>query len=167
MKTTIRDAGAADIPLLETGLRALAQDLGDPYLAPMPALAAACHGPQSFARALVVECSSKLVAVTLFIPTFSTIGGGAGTIVTDLWVDKAHRGEGLGRRLLAAVAERAKAAWGASFLKLSVYDNNPRAAVFYSRLGFTVDSRERVAVLQGDAMAALTGALADEPVGDI
>ena len=54
------------------------------------------------------------------------------------------RGQGLGRRLLAAAIEMAPESWDVRFLKLAVYDDNPRARAFYDRLGFEDDPRETV-----------------------
>jgi ribosomal protein S18 acetylase RimI-like enzyme len=73
---------------------------------------------------------------------FSTVRGGAGLYVSDLWVAPEARSAGLGHRLLKAAEARAAEAWGAGFLRLTVYDDNPRARAFYDRLGFHSDPRE-------------------------
>lgn len=54
--------------------------------------------------------------------------------IVDLWVDPAARRAGVGRRLMGAVAERARAK-GASQMIWSVFAPNQLAVKFYERLG--------------------------------
>jgi ribosomal protein S18 acetylase RimI-like enzyme len=54
--------------------------------------------------------------------------------IVDLWVDPGARRAGIGRRLMAAAAERARAK-GATAMIWSVFAPNKLAADFYQRLG--------------------------------
>lgn len=55
--------------------------------------------------------------------------------VTDMWVERSHRGRGLGRDLLRRVAEQA-AERGSTHVVLDVDSKNAAAITFYLRLGF-------------------------------
>jgi ribosomal protein S18 acetylase RimI-like enzyme len=56
-------------------------------------------------------------------------------VVIAMWVDPAHRGEGLGRRLLDAVVDFQRAQ-GAAECVLGVVDGNDAARALYERYGF-------------------------------
>lgn len=58
----------------------------------------------------------------------------------ELWriyVDSQHHGSGMGRTLLAAAGEEARA-FGATGVWLGVWEQNPRAIAFYTKHGFDV-----------------------------
>jgi GNAT superfamily N-acetyltransferase len=58
--------------------------------------------------------------------------------VRQFFVARAHRGQGLGRRLFEqAVGEF----WSGELLRLDVYDSNPRGRAFWESLGFAPYSR--------------------------
>jgi GNAT superfamily N-acetyltransferase len=57
-----------------------------------------------------------------------------------MWVDAAHRGQGIADRLVAAVVEWARGD-GASELTLWALDAATRAQAFYARVGFSVLAR--------------------------
>jgi len=155
MTIEIREAGPADMELLDAALRALGDDLGDPHRANPELLARVCHGSAAFAAALLAVEEAAPAGAALITPGVSTFLGQTGTQVSDLWVAEAHRGTGLGRRLLAAAARTGARRWGASYMKLSVYDTSPRARAVYRHLGFAFRDAETNALLTGQAYAAL------------
>jgi len=65
------------------------------------------------------------------------------------------RGLQLGPRLLAAVRDEAAARWGAGFIRLAVYADNPRAVAFYERMGFAARTGEVGMILEGAALGAI------------
>lgn len=132
----IRRAGPLDAAALNAALRQLSQDMGDTHRASDADIAAAGFGPTPAFHALLAEADGIIVAVAVYSPLFSTTRGQAGAYVSDLWVAEAARGKGLGQQMLAAVRDEARAAWGGAFLRLFVYQDNPRGAAFYNRLGF-------------------------------
>jgi ribosomal protein S18 acetylase RimI-like enzyme len=58
----------------------------------------------------------------------------------SMWVADTHRNQGIGRRLVNAIADWARLR-GAGTLLLMVTSNNAPAIVFYERLGFTRTGR--------------------------
>ena len=157
--TTIRPAGPADVARLRVALAGLAEAMGDAFAATETDLARALHGPAPTCRAQVTETGPGPPAGAIFYsPIFSTIRGSAGIFVSDLWASGEARGQGLGPRLLAAALRDGGACWGASFLKLQVYESNVHARRFYDRLGFEQALGHAEMVLERDACAALVAA---------
>lgn len=152
---SIRRAVRADLPRLREGLARLAGDMDDPFRADDAALDRHGFGDDPIFSVQLAEGGGETVGVCLYWPIFSTMKGGAGLYVSDLWVAEAARGMGLGRRLLAAAKADAAARWDAGFIKLEVYVDNPKAAAMYARLGFEGSGRERALVLSGAAFDAL------------
>jgi ribosomal protein S18 acetylase RimI-like enzyme len=149
----IRQAGPEDAALLATGLARLSDDLADDHRMDTTGLRAAFAAPIPPFRAVLAGAEGWGLA--LYSPVFSTVAGGAGLYVSDLWVAPAARGSGLGRRLLAAAARDAAANWAAVYLTLAVYDTRPAARAFYDRLGFVAVADETRLRLAGAALSSL------------
>lgn len=149
--SNIRPAEERDLEALGIALERLSRDLGDPHRAGVNALDRALFGVPQASWAQVAEGKGGMAGVVLFAPVFSTVRGGAGVFVSDLWVEDAQRGSGLGVALLRSAAETAGALWGAEFMRLSVHDSNTRARSFYHAMGFAPVSGEAVMVLTGQA----------------
>ena len=130
----------ADLILLDRALRALSADLGDSHLAGLDALRAGLMGDTPAAYGLLAV-THDLIGAALYSPVFSTALGAAGVYVSDLWVDSAARGRGLGRTVLAEVARRAGTGWGAEWMTLAVYGHSTASRLFYERLGFVPQDR--------------------------
>ncbi|KUF09180.1 GNAT family N-acetyltransferase [Pseudoponticoccus marisrubri] len=156
MDSTIRIAQEADAAALQEGLRRLAVDLGDAYRVDAATLARAGWGSTPAFRAQIAG-EGALAGLALYSPAFSTLRGGAGLYVSDLWVAPEARGTGLGRRLLGAAFADAAKAWGAVYLRLQVYDRTPAARRFYDRLGFAAARGATDMILDEAGCAALKG----------
>ncbi|OSQ51072.1 GNAT family N-acetyltransferase [Marivita geojedonensis] len=156
-RLAFRSPSKDDVALLSNALASLARDLGDPFLASETSLRQALFGPCPSARARLAERGNRVVGVVLFSPVYSTAQGGAGVYVSDVWVASDLRGENIGRDLLRDAAQRGAELWDARFMRLVVHDDNARAALFYSRLGF--------APIDGQSTLALTG-LGFQTLGD-
>jgi len=148
---TPRVAGPEDFAAVLAGMRALADDLGDPFAIAQDSLRAALFGMSPIGFALVAGRQGA----ALVQPQISTDAGGVLAFVSDLWVAREARGTGLGRRLLAFAARESVVRWGAVGLRLTVYDSNTNARAVYDRLGFAIHHRDRVAVLTGAPFATL------------
>ncbi len=140
-----RQATQADAAALIQALRALAEGLGDAFTADEAGLKKAMG--RGICHAVIAEARGMTMGVALFSPVYSTIYGGAGVFVTDLWVADAVRGQGLGEMLLADVWARQVKAWGACYMKLSVGVDNAEARRLYQRLGFEPAEAETTMLL--------------------
>jgi GNAT superfamily N-acetyltransferase len=91
-------------------------------------------GPRPAAEAILAEVGGSPVGFALFFSTFSTFRGQAGIYLEDVFVRPEHRGRGIGKALLAYVAQVAVAR-GCGRLEWSVLDWNAPAIGFYRALG--------------------------------
>jgi len=98
-----------------------------------------CFGPARRCEVLIGEVDERVQGYALFFHNYSTWVGRAGIHVEDLFVRDGARGLGLGRRLLAAVAQIAVER-GCRRLDLAVLNWNP-ARELYEHLGFTPQSQ--------------------------
>ncbi len=144
-----------DVAQLDSALKALAADLGDAYTSDQTALAEAICGPGANSLALLATRDGAPVGATLAAPVFSTLRGGMGLFVSDLWVAQSERGKGLARRLLAAIMREGARRDAGHFLKLTVYHDNPGARAAYDRMGFDASTGETNMVLSGAPLEIL------------
>lgn len=107
--------------------------------APLPASTKAklASALRSFpgASVLLARVGPEPVGAAVCFTGFSTFRARALTNVHDLTVVPGWRGRGIGRRLLAAVEEHARAR-GHCKITLEVREDNPAAMVLYRRRGF-------------------------------
>lgn len=149
-------AEAEDIPALGAALRDLGAGLNDPYIMPDSALGAALMEPDPAGYAVCAGARDALTGAALFSPLISTSYGATGAFISDLWVAPSGRSSGLGPRLIAEVLRHGGQLWGAAYIRLAVYDDNPRAMAFYERMGFVRKTpREHGMILPPDAAAKL------------
>ncbi|MDF1609290.1 GNAT family N-acetyltransferase [Hoeflea sp. YIM 152468] len=153
---TIRPAVAADAAGLNRALAQLSADMGDEHGASDADIARFCFGPAPVMHALLAETADRaIVGVAAYSPFVSTVYGSVGVYISDLWVADEARGNRLGLALLAAVRAAGLEVWNASFLRLNVYHDNPRALAFYERLGFVPTTETQYMTLVGTAYDAL------------
>jgi GNAT superfamily N-acetyltransferase len=117
-------------------------------------LRTALFGPAPALFGHVAERDGAVVGCALWFLNFSTWRGVHGIYLEDLYVQPAHRGAGIGRALLAALAavcvER-----GLGRLEWWVLDWNTPSIGFYRALGAIAMDEWTVFRLDGDALAAL------------
>lgn len=131
---TIRAAEPDDVAVIVALLRALAAEQGDETAIDEAALAAALFGratPVAQAEVAVDDATGAVVGAAVWFPTYSTYLARSGVYLQDLYVRPAHRRDGHGRDLMAALAARA----GDGRVEWSVVDGNDRAGAFYRSLG--------------------------------
>ena len=94
----------------------------------------ALFGARPAAAALIAERATQTAGYALFFPTFSSFLAVQGVWLEDLFVRPAHRGAGVGKALLAAVAARVREA-GGERLEWAALDWNELALGFYRGIG--------------------------------
>lgn len=152
----IRSVEKDDLDLLDTALRTLSEELGDKHPASIEFLEQAGFGPTPAYYALIaLGPIDQLCGAITFSPVMSTTLANTGFYVSDLWVAQTARGCGLGKRLLARAADISYAKWGASYLKLAVYDGSTDARRFYDALGLAARTGETTLFLDKTGIDAL------------
>jgi GNAT superfamily N-acetyltransferase len=102
------------------------------------------------------------VGFALYFTSYSTWLGHHGIRLEDLYVTPDHRKKGIGRALLARLAQIAVAE-GCGRLEWDVLDWNANAIAVYQRLGATIQTEWRIMRLAGDALHALAGNASGHP----
>jgi len=111
-------------------------------------------GPAPALFAHVAEQGGTVVGTAIWFLNFSTWDGVHGIHLEDLYVDPAHRGSGLGRALLARLAEVCVER-GYSRLQWQVLDWNTPSIEFYRSLGGVDLAEWRTYRLAGEPLQAL------------
>jgi GNAT superfamily N-acetyltransferase len=114
-------------------------------------------GPNPRFEVLFAELNGTPVGFALFFPNYSTWEGRSGVYLEDIFVEESARRNGIGRKLIAALARIARER-GFVRIDLSVLDWNP-ARGFYRRLGFRQLESWQPFRISGAAL----NALASEP----
>jgi len=154
-KTTIRPATPADIETILGFIKGLAAFEREPdaVKATLDDLRRDGFGKQLKFEVLIAELEGEPVGFALFFPTYSTWEGRPGIYLEDLFVTEHARGQGLGRKLMAALAAIAVAR-GCRRLELSVLHWNPTRE-FYHHLGMGHMQEWLPYRLAGEALQAL------------
>jgi GNAT superfamily N-acetyltransferase len=155
MSAVIRPATPADLPAIVELVRGLAEF----EKLPGPDAGAEARFAADFARgrfhALVAEpTGGALQAYALYFFTYSTFEARPSLYLEDLFVTPAARGQGIGERLMRALAAEAVRADCARF-EWTVLDWNVRAQKFYASLGAEMLDAWRVCRVTGDRLTRL------------
>ena len=121
-------------------------------------------GPEPRLSALVAEAHGAVIGMAIITTRYCAGWVGPLFAIDDLFVVPAHRGHGVGKALLTGAVRQAFER-GATFIELTVREDNHAAIRLYRQVGF-----ERVPgitlVLGGDAFAALACHRPAEEVAD-
>lgn len=109
-------------------------------------LGAACHTDLAFV-------GDEAVAVATWGWIYKSFAARRGVFLEDLYVKPEHRGHGIGKALLLALAAKSRAAGG--FLEWQVLDWNAPSIAFYKSLGATMMPDWITCRLEGDALERL------------
>ena len=120
-------------------------------------LHSALFGDDAALYAHVVVLGHEVVGCALWFRNFSTWRGVHGIYLEDLYVQPAHRGRGLGRALLVALADEC-ARQGYARLEWSVLNWNEPSIGFYRSLGAQAQDEWTVYRLTDGPLAALAQA---------
>ncbi|MEN3939878.1 GNAT family N-acetyltransferase [Prosthecobacter sp. SYSU 5D2] len=156
-----RPATEADVPVILALIRELAEyeKLTHEVVATVEGLRETLFGPRPCAEALMGCVDGQAVGFALFFQNYSTFLARPGLHLEDLYVQPAHRGCGLGKTLITAVARIAQER-GCGRYEWTVLDWNTPAIRFYESLGAEMKGDWRIMRVTGDAlenMAATAG----------
>jgi GNAT superfamily N-acetyltransferase len=163
----VRPAGPEDVPLLLELFWELAEyeHLEHEMRATEERLRDALFGAHPAAEALIAERGSQVAGYALFFPTFSSFLTTRGVWLEDLFVRPAHRGAGVGRALLAAVAARVHES-GGERLEWAALDWNELALGFYRRIGAQTMNEWITHRLVGEELERLAGVSDAGPIAE-
>lgn len=132
----IRPAAVADVPLILSLIRELAQyeKLAHEVVADEHKLRATLFADRPYAEAVIAEQEGAGVGFALFFPNYSTFLAQPGIYLEDLFVRPAVRGQGIGKALLQHIA-RIAVQRGCGRFEWAVLDWNTPALKFYASLG--------------------------------
>jgi GNAT superfamily N-acetyltransferase len=136
LKTTIRPAVAADVPLILEFIRGLAiyEREPDAVTATEADLLRDGFGENPYFYCILAEHGEKPAGFAFYFFNYSTWTGRPGLYLEDLFVNPEFRGLGIGKALLARVAAIAVEK-GCPRLQWEVLDWNTPAVDFYASLG--------------------------------
>ena len=158
MTLSVRSATSADLPLVASLIRALAdyEKLAHEVRFDEAVLGAKLFGPRPYAEVIVGEVDGEPQGFALFFHNFSTFEGRPGIYLEDLFVRPEARGAGLGTALLAELA-RIAVERDCARLEWSVLDWNEPAIGFYKALGARMMDEWTVMRVDGAALGNLAG----------
>ena len=158
MTVEIRFGERSDVPLILRLIKALSvyEKLEDKVVATEDKVEKALFGPRPYAETLIAELDGEPVGFALFFHNFSTFLAQPGIYLEDLFVEPEHRGSGIGRALLARLAEIAIER-DCGRLEWAVLDWNKDAIGFYERLGAQPQDDWTVYRLTGEPLRRLAG----------
>ena len=155
---TIRPATPADIPTILRFIRELAlyEREPDAVLATEADLLRDGFGPTPRFWALIAEHEGKAAGFALYFTSYSTWRGHHGIRLEDLYVTPALRGQGIGKALLARLAQIALEQ-GCPRLEWDVLEWNAPAIAVYQKIGARILIEWRIMRIDGEALESLAG----------
>ncbi len=158
MKVQIRMAERADVPVIARLIRGLAvyERLEHEVTMTEDQLDRVLFGERRYAETLIADLDGVPVGFALFFHNFSTFLAQPGLYLEDLFVLPEHRAHGVGKALLARLAQVAVER-GCARMEWVVLDWNESAIGFYERLGAKPNADWTVYRLTGDGLRALAG----------
>jgi len=156
MELQVVPARTEDVPIVLGLINALAEyeRMSDQVVATEQGLRACLFGDRPAAEVVLARADGSVVGFALFFHNFSTFLGRPGLYLEDLFVVPEWRGRGIGRKLMAHLAEIAVSR-GCGRMEWSVLDWNRPAIGFYERIGASLLEDWRVCRLSGDSLARL------------
>jgi GNAT superfamily N-acetyltransferase len=155
-RVRLRPAVSDDVPVIFALIRALAEyeNLTHELRASEDALREHLFGERRYAEALLAEVDDVAAGYALFFHTYSTFLTRPSIWLEDIFVLPEHRRAGLGRALLARLAELAVER-GCGRLEWAVLDWNEPALAFYRGVGARPVDGWTIYRLTGDALQRL------------
>jgi GNAT superfamily N-acetyltransferase len=156
MQTVLRAATPADVPLILSFVRALAEYERAPHavVATESDLLRDGFGPNPYYTCLIAEHGGRPAGFAFFFFDYSTWIGRPGIYLEDIFVLPELRGRGIGKALLQRVAAIALEK-GCARLKWAVLDWNTPAVDFYKAMGAEIQKEWLYVRLQGEPLVRL------------
>ena len=156
MTLSIRPATSADLSLIAQFIRDLAEyeKLAHEVRFDEAVLGERLFGARPYAEVLIGEIDGSPQGFALFFHNFSTFEGKPGVYLEDLFVRPEARGSGLGKALLAALAQIAIER-DCARLEWWVLDWNDPAIRFYKKLGAKPMDEWTTFRVDGDTLHAI------------
>ncbi len=153
---TLREATPADVPAVLRLVRGLAEyeRMLHRVTATEADFAHALFGPRPLAEAMLAEVENRAVGVAIWYYLFSTFTAQPMLYLEDIFVEPAHRSQGIGLTLFRRLAQIARAR-NCLFMEWSVLNWNQPAIDFYRRIGAQPVTDWTVQRLDAKGMAAL------------
>jgi GNAT superfamily N-acetyltransferase len=154
----IRPATEQEVPLIADFIRALAryEHLEHEMVATEAGLRKTLFGERRYAEVVFACVGTDPVGFALFFHNYSTFLGKPGIYLEDLFVRPEARGRGIGKRLLAWLAQTAVER-DCGRLEWAVLDWNEPSIGFYRGLGAVLKEEWQIFRLTGAALEALAG----------
>jgi GNAT superfamily N-acetyltransferase len=154
---TIRSASADDVPLIFTFIRELAEyeKLSHAVVATEDQIRESLFGSRPYAECVFGCVGGEPVGFALFFHNYSTFLGQPGLYLEDLYVQPAARGKGVGKKLLAHLAQLAVDR-NCGRLEWAVLNWNQPAIDFYQGIGARPNSEWTTYRLAGEALERLS-----------
>ncbi len=156
MTIHIRPAAPADSTLIASLIRELAEYeklLHECHVTPEN-IRHSLFGAKPQAECVIAERHGSSVGFALFFHNYSTFLAKPGLYLEDLFVRPAARGHGVGKALLAHLAQLALER-GCGRFEWSVLDWNAPAIAFYESLGAKAQNEWTIYRITGDALTQL------------
>src|SRR3954470_23064041 len=152
----LRLASVADVPAILACIRGLAEYERPAHecLATQSRLRDPLFGAEPAGEVVLAMRGGETAGFALWFRSYSTFLARPGIYLEDLFVFPAHRGRGLGRRLLAYLA-RTAVERGYGRVEWAVLDWNADAIRFYESLGAVPMADWTTYRLAGDSLATL------------
>ena len=153
MSVTIRPARETDSALIFELVRELAayEKLSHEVDASPDAIASALFGSAPRLYCDIAEWNGEAAGFAVWFLNFSTFRGRHGIYLEDLFVRPAYRGRGIGKALMARLAQRCVDG-GLTRFEWSVLDWNRPSIAFYESIGAQVMDEWKVCRLSGRAL---------------
>ena len=153
---TIRPAVASDVALILQFIRQLAEYEREPQAvtATEADLLRDGFGPDPKFRVVIAEWDAKPAGFAFFFYNYSTWVGRPGLFLEDLFVRQEFRGKGIGKKLLAHLAQLAVKENCGRF-QWQVLDWNTPSLEFYESLGARVMKEWLTMRVEGEALERL------------
>lgn len=158
-KFTIRKANEADVPIILQFIKELAhyEKLSHEVVATEAILKETLFGANKTAHVILGYLDDKPVSFALYFYNFSTFLGRPGIYLEDLYVKPETRGQGIGQKMLAHLANIAVTE-NCGRLEWWVLDWNESAIGFYKKLGAIPMDEWTVFRVTGEALKDLAKA---------